>query len=237
MRPGNIEALCFDVFGTVVDWRSGVAREAEVLLAPRGVSLDWPAFAGAWRARYQPAMEEVRAGRRGFVKLDVLHRENLEVVLAEHGLTDLSEATVAELNLAWRRLDPWPDVVDGLTRLKGCHILAPVSNGNLRLMVDLARRGGLPWDAILGAEVARAYKPAPEACLRSAALLDLPPAACVMVAAHNDDLAAAQEQGLQTAFVIRPREHGPGQTRDLEPEADWDFVARDFGELATRLGC
>jgi 2-haloacid dehalogenase len=237
MRPGSIEALCFDVFGTVVDWRSGVARHAEAVLGPRGVSLDWPAFADAWRARYQPAMEEVRAGRRGFVKLDVLHRENLEAVLAEHGITDLPEATVAELNLAWHRLDPWPDVVEGLTRLKRRHILAPVSNGNLRLMVDLARHGGLPWDAILGAEVARAYKPAPEAYLRSAGLLDLPPAACVMVAAHNDDLAAARAQGFRTAFVPRPLEHGPGQTRDLEPEADWDFVARDFGELAARLGC
>jgi 2-haloacid dehalogenase len=237
MTLGSIEALCFDVFGTVVDWRSGVARGAEALLAPSGVSLDWHAFADAWRARYQPAMEAVRSGRRPFVKLDVLHRENLEAVLTEFEIEDLPEATVAELNLAWHRLDPWPDVVEGLVRLKRRHILAPVSNGNLRLMVDLARHGGLPWDAILGAEVARAYKPAPEAYQRAAELLDLPPAACLMVAAHNDDLAAARDQGLRTAFVPRPLEHGPGQSQDLEPTGEWDLVGHDFGELAGRLGC
>lgn len=237
MKAEGIEALCFDVFGTVVDWRSGVARQAEAILAPRGLSRDGGAFADAWRARYQPAMEEVRAGRRPFVKLDVLHRENLEAVLAELGIRDLPEAEKAALNLAWHRLDPWPDVAPGLARLKRRYILAPVSNGNLRLMVDLARHGGLPWDAILGAEVARAYKPAPEAYLRAAELLDLPPSACAMVAAHNDDLAAARDQGFRTVFVPRPFEHGPGQTTDLEPTADWDLVARDFDGLATRLGC
>ena len=237
MRSGSVEALCFDVFGTVVDWRSGVARDAEAILAPRGFGLDWGAFADAWRRHYQPAMEEVRSGRRPFAKLDVLHRENLDAVLAEAGIADLPASEADALNLAWHRLDPWPDVPAGLARLKRRHILAPVSNGNLRLMVDLARHGGLPWDAILGAEVARAYKPAPGAYLRAAELLDLPPSACAMVAAHNDDLAAARAQGFCTAFVARPREHGPGQATDLGPEADWDFVVRDFGELATRLGC
>ena len=237
MTLHGVEALCFDVFGTVVDWRSGVAREAEAALAPRGASLDWHAFADTWRARYQPAMEEVRTGRRPFVRLDVLHRENLEATLADFGVTGLPEAVLADLNLAWHRLDPWPDVVEGLARLRQRHILAPLSNGNVRLMVDLARRGGLPWDAILGAEVARAYKPSPEAYLRSAELLDLPPSACVMVAAHNGDLAAARAVGFRTAFVPRPLEHGPGQTSDLEPAEAWDVVARDFGELAERLGC
>lgn len=237
MRFESVQALCFDVFGTVVDWRTGVARQAEAILAPRGPSRDWGAFADAWRACYQPAMEEVRAGRRPFVKLDVLHRENLEAVLAESGITNLLEAEKAELNLAWHRLDPWPDVATGLARLKRRYILTPVSNGNLRLLVDLARHGGLPWDAILGAEVARAYKPAPEAYLRAAELLDLPPSACAMVAAHNGDLAAARDQGFRTVFVPRPLEHGPGQTSDLAPEADWDLVARDVEELATRLGC
>jgi 2-haloacid dehalogenase len=233
----GVEALCFDVFGTVVDWRSGVARGAEAALAPRGIGLDWSAFADAWRARYQPAMEEVRAGRRPFVRLDVLHRENLEATLAGFGVAGLSEAVLADLNLAWHRLDPWPDAAAGLTRLRRRYILAPLSNGNVRLMVDLARRGGLPWDAILGAEVARAYKPSPEAYLRSAGLLDLAPSACVMVAAHNGDLAAARAVGFRTAFVPRPLEHGPGQTSDLEPAEAWDVVARDFGELAERLGC
>ena len=176
-------------------------------------------------------------GRRPFVKLDVLHRENLEATLADFGVTGLPEAVLADLNLAWHRLDPWPDAVEGLARLRQRHILAPLSNGNVRLMVDLARRGGLPWDAILGAEVARAYKPSPEAYLRSAELLDLPPSACVMVAAHNGDLAAARAVGFRTAFVPRPLEHGPGQTSDLEPAEAWDVVARDFGELAERLGC
>lgn len=237
MGSRGIEALCFDVFGTVVDWRSSVARQAEVLLAPRGHGPDWHAFADAWRGRYQPAMEAVRSGRRPFAKLDVLHRENLDAVLADFGIAGLPATAVEELNLAWHRLDPWPDVVEGLARLKPRHILAPVSNGNVRLMVDLARHAGLPWDAILGAEVARAYKPSPEAYLCAAELLDLPPGACMMVAAHNDDLAAAQAQGLRTAFVPRPLEHGPGQTVDLEPTGEWDLVAHDFGELATRLDC
>lgn len=237
MTLEGVEALCFDVFGTVVDWRSGVARHAEELLARHGLSQDGAALADAWRGRYQPSMEAVRAGGRPFVKLDLLHRENLEAVLAELGIDDLPEAAVAELNLAWHRLDPWPDVVPGLTRLKRRYILTPLSNGNIRLMIDLARHGGLPWDAILGAEVARAYKPAPEAYRRTAELLDLPPDACLMVAAHNDDLAAARAQGFRAAFVPRPREHGPGQTEDLEPAEDWDVVAPDFVELAARLGC
>ncbi len=237
MTLEGVEALCFDVFGTVVDWRSSVARQAEALLAPHGVSFDWDAFARAWRARYRPAMEAVRSGRRPFVKLDQLHRENLEAVLAELGIEGLPKATVTQLNLAWHRLDPWPDVGPGLARLKRRYILAPLSNGNVRLLVDLARHAGLPWDVILGAEVARAYKPAPEAYLRAAELLDLPPAACMMVAAHNDDLAAARALGFRTAFVPRPLEHGPGSGRDLEPTADWDLVVPDFGELAARLGC
>jgi 2-haloacid dehalogenase len=237
MTLRGIEALCFDVFGTVVDWRSSVAREAEALLAPHGVSLDWDAFARAWRARYQPAMEAVRAGRRPFVKLDQLHRENLETVLAELGIEGLPAATITELNLAWHRLDPWPDVGQGLARLKSRYILAPLSNGNVRLLVDLARHAGLPWDVILGAEVARAYKPAPEAYLRAAELLDLAPTACVMVAAHNDDLAAARALGFRTVFMPRPLEHGPGSTKDLEPTADWDLVVPGFGELAECLGC
>ena len=233
----NLEALGFDVFGTVVDWRGGVARELEAELASHGAAKDWDAMARAWRVRYQPAMEEVRAARRPFAPLDVLHRENLAAMLEEFGITGLDAAALDRLNLAWHRLDPWPDVLPGLERLRRRYILATFSNGNVRLMVDMARRAGLPWDAILGAEPAGAYKPAPEAYLRSVAMLGTTPERVLMVAAHNDDLAAARALGLRTAFVPRTTEYGPDQTRDLGPEQDWDVVADDFQDLARKLGC
>ena len=234
----DVRALLFDVFGTVVDWRSGVAREGESLARERGITgIDWLAFADAWRARYQPAMQRIRSGERGFTRLDQLHRENLEQVLSEFGLADLAESDVVRLNFAWHRLDPWPDAVAGLTRLKTRCIIAPLSNGNVSLLLDMARRAGLPWDAILGAEVAGAYKPQPEAYLRTAAILDLRPQQCMMVAAHNGDLAAARACGLRTAFVARPLEHGPGQRKDLAPESDWDFSGDSFTALAEFLGC
>jgi 2-haloacid dehalogenase len=235
----GVRALLFDVFGTVVDWRSGIAREAAAFLTRYGkAGQDAASFADAWRRRYQPAMEEVRSGRRPFVRLDTLHRENLAGVLAEFGIdpTRLPAAELDDLNLAWHRLDPWPDVVAGLARLKARYIIAPLSNGNIVLMLDMARRAGLPWDAVLGAEVAQAYKPMPEAYLRTADVLGMRPAELCMVAAHNTDLAAARACGLRTAFVPRPREHGPGQTTDLRPEQDWDVVAEDFADLARQLG-
>jgi 2-haloacid dehalogenase len=232
-----VRALTFDVFGTVVDWRRSVARELAAVFAPRGEQRDWPTLADRWRARYQPAMDAVRSGRRSWVKLDQLHRENLEQLLAEFDLGGLEEPELDHLNRAWHRLDPWPDVVAGLARLKRRYILATLSNGNVALMVNLARHGGLPWDAILGAEVAQAYKPLPAAYLRTAEFLDLAPAACMMIAAHNDDLVAAGALGFRTAFVARPHEHGPGQTRDHAAEHRFDVVARDFGELADQLGC
>lgn len=230
-------ALCFDVFGTVVDWRSGVAAEAERLLAPFGAVPDWAGFADAWRARYQPAMQAVRAGERPFVPLDTLHRENLDQLLEERGFGAVPEAVRAELTLAWHRLDPWPDSVAGLTRLRRRFILAPLSNGNVRLIVDMAKRAGLPWDLVLGAEIAGAYKPLPRAYRRAAELLALPPFRCMMVAAHNNDLAAAREQGFRTAFVCRPAEYGPDQRTDLGAESDWDFAVRSLSELADALGC
>ena len=233
----GLRALLFDVFGTVVDWRGGIAREAAPFLARHGLRMDPHLFADAWRRRYQPAMEEVRAGRRPFARLDVLHMENLRAILAEAGLPDAPEAELAALNTAWHRLDPWPDAVAGVARLRSRFVVAPLSNGNIALLLNMAKRAGLPWDAILGAEVAQAYKPRPEAYLRTADILGLPPAACIMVAAHNDDLAAAQRCGLATAFVPRPLEHGPGGTRDLRPEGRWDVVAASFTELADRLGC
>ncbi len=173
MTLDNVKALTFDVFGTVVDWRNSIAAEAEALLAPKGHALDWHGFADAWRARYQPAMQRVRDGVRPFTKLDVLHRENLEEILPEFGVTGLAEAELDHLNRAWHRLAPWPDSVAGLTRLKAKYVLATQSNGNVALMVNMAKHGGLPWDVILGAEVCQAYKPMPEAYLRAADLLGL----------------------------------------------------------------
>ncbi len=235
----NVKALTFDVFGTVVDWRGGIAREIAALGATRGFSLDWNAFALAWRARYHPAMERVRAGERSFVKLDLLHRENLDQVLTEFGLDDLDEAERVALNFAWHRLDPWPDVVEGLTRLKRGYILATLSNGNVALMVNMAKRAGLPWDAILGAEVVRHYKPQPEAYLKTVDFLGLAPAECVLVAAHENDLKAAAACGLRTAYVHRPTEYddNAGKHRPSPAPDAFDIVAGDFLELAARLGC
>lgn len=233
----QIKALIFDVFGTCVDWRSCVAREAEAAARGVGVSLEGTAFADAWRARYQPQMETVRSGRRPWTILDVLHRESLLALLPEFGLAGkLSEAQIDDLNRAWHRLDPWPDVVNGLTRLKRKFIIGPQSNGNLALMVNMAKRAGLPWDCILGAEVVRNYKPVPQAYTDAVRMLGLQPPEVMMVAAHNDDLGAAQKQGLSTGFVPRPTEKGPAQKTDLAASGNWDIVARDFVDLADRLG-
>jgi 2-haloacid dehalogenase len=232
-----IKALLFDVFGTVVDWRTGVAREAKACFDERGIAVDASAFADAWRAKYQPAMERVRAGNRGYLPLDVLHRENLDATLADFGLSaSVDPAARANLNRAWEKLPPWPDSVMGLTRLKSGYAIAPCSNGSIALMTWLARYGGLPWDTVLGAEIARAYKPQPAVYLASASALGLVPAEAMMVAAHNSDLAAARAVGLKTAFVPRPSEHGPGQTADLEPDSDWDVMVSDLNDLARKLG-
>jgi 2-haloacid dehalogenase len=205
-----LRALLFDVFGTLVDWRRGVAREAEATLAPLGIALDWLQFADAWRAQYQPAMDLVRSGRLAFCKLDLLHRRNLDRVLSDFGHQGLAEPARVRLNLAWHRLDAWPDVASGLARLRPKFLLAPCSNGNISLMVDLARRNGFPWDAILGAEIARDYKPEPVVYLAAVAALDCEPAEVMMVAAHPSDLAAAAAVGLRTGFIARPDEFGPG---------------------------
>ena len=195
-------------------------------------------FADAWRGLYQPAMDEVRSGRRGWTKLDDLHRESLVRLLGELKIGGLKEAEIDDLNRAWHRLDPWPDAVPGLTRLKSRYILATLSNGNIALMVNMAKRAGLPWDTILGAEVAGAYKPQPKAYLRSAELLGLQPAECLMVAAHPGDLKAAAGYGFRTAYVPRPLEHGPGQAgAPTQAPGEFDVVARDFMDLADQLGC
>jgi 2-haloacid dehalogenase len=229
------KALFFDVFGTLVDWRNSIAREAEALLKPKGVTLDYLAFADAWRGEYQGAMEEVRAGRIGFCKLDILHRRNLELTLKRFAISTLSEDEKRNFNLAWHRLDPWPDVPPGLARLKGGHMIAPVSNGNISLMVDLARRNSFSWDTILGAEIAGDYKPKPRVYLAAAEALDLRPEACMMVAAHSSDLAAAAALGLRTAHVARPNEHGPGRG-EAAPKTVVDFAVTSIEELAAKLG-
>lgn len=229
-----ISALFFDVFGTLVDWRSSIAREAKALLGPLGHDIDWHSFAEAWRAEYQPSMEEVRSGRREFVKLDDLHRENLERILPRFKLEGLDADTRASLNRAWHRLDAWPDVPKGMRRLYAKYRLAPVSNGNISIMVDLARHNGFAWDTVLGAEIARDYKPNPAAYLSSARALDLEPSACVMVAAHSSDLAAAAKCGLKTAHVARPNERGPGKG-ETKPSVPVDFAARDIVDLADIL--
>ena len=229
-----MKALFFDVFGTLVDWYTGVARESEALLKPLGHSLDWLAFSAAWRDEYQPAMEEVRSGRTPFVRLDVIHRRMLERIVPKFGLENVPENVRAELTLAWHKLDAWKDVRPGLESLRFKYKLAPVSNGNILLMVDLARRNGLPWDAILGAEIAGDYKPKPRVYLSAAETLALPPDECVMVAAHSYDLKAAAACGLKTAHVARPNERGPG-TGEAAPLFPVDFAVKSLEELAEKL--
>ena len=229
------KALFFDVFGTVVDWRTSIAREAELILKPLGHSLDWFQFADAWRGEYQPAMEEIRSGKLPFCRLDVLHRHNLERILPRFGISGLTEETMRHLNLAWHRLDAWPDVPPGMAALKRKFWLAPVSNGNISLMVDLARHTGFPWDAILGAEIAGDYKPKPRVYEAAVAALDLAPQQCMMVAAHSYDLAAAAACGLRTGHVARPDEKGPG-TGERAPTVPVDVAASDLADLARRLG-
>ena len=230
----TVKALIFDVFGTLVDWRGSIAREAEALLAPHGVALDWQAFADAWRDEYQPAMEEVRAGRLPFCRLDVLHRRNLDIVLGRFGLERIDAALREELNRAWHRLEAWPDVNEGLTRLRRGFLIAPCSNGNISLMIDLARRNGWAWDAILGAELARDYKPQPVVYLTAATALDCDPVEVMMVAAHSSDLAAAAAAGLRTAFIARPDEKGPGRGEHAA-SVPVDVSAAGLVELADRL--
>jgi 2-haloacid dehalogenase len=237
MDPQTIRALTFDVFGTVVDWRTSIAREGAALARAKGIThVDWVQFADAWRALYQPAMTKVRKGERPWTRLDTLHRESLDALLDRFEITGLDEAEIDHLNRAWHRLDPWPDAVEGLTRLKRRFVLATLSNGNVALMVNMAKHGGLPWDAILGAEPTRHYKPQPETYLGTVDMLGLRPEQCLMVAAHNNDLVAAARCGLRTAFVARPIEYGPAQTTDLRAEHAFDVVARDFVDLAEKLG-
>jgi 2-haloacid dehalogenase len=233
----EVKVLAFDLFGTVVDWRSGIARAAGTLFARLGRSdIDPHAFADAWRRLYQPAMEDVRSGRRAFTRLDTLHRETLDLLLGRHGLT-LDDADAWWLAHGWRRLDPWPDAVAGLTRLKARWPIVTLSNANVALALEMARHGGLPWDAILGAEVVQAFKPMPEAYLRTADVLGIQPGALCLVAAHHSDLAAARACGLQCAFIHRPMEYGGATAPDAHMAQDWEWSATSLVDLAEQMGC
>jgi len=230
-----VRALAFDVFGTVVDWRSSLIREGELLGAARGLKVDWPAFADAWRAGYRPAMDRVMRGDGGWRNIDELHREILNGLLSKFGITGLSEQDIDHFNRAWHRLMPWPDSVPGLNRLRSRYVLATLSNGNISLLVDMAKHAGLPWDCVLSGELIGKYKPDLDVYRMAARLLGVEPAELMLVAAHPPDLQAAQRAGLKAAYVTRPLEHGPGRSA---PPADssFDVVASDFLDLAAKLG-
>ena len=233
--PLPVKALFFDVFGTLVDWRASIAREAQAVLMPLGHSCDWHAFADAWRNEYQPAMEEIRSGRQPFCKLDVLHRRNLERILPRFGIAGVPQDHLANLNLAWHRLDAWPDSAPGLKRLRAKFRIAPVSNGNISLMADLARRNDFPWDAILGAEIAGDFKPKPRVYLAACAAFDLAPSECMMVAAHSSDLSAAASCGLRTGHIARPNENGVGRG-ETGPNVPVDIAGNDLEDFAGKIG-
>jgi 2-haloacid dehalogenase len=231
----SVKALVFDVFGTVVDWRNGVAREARTILSPLGYSLDWLAFADAWRAQYQPGMDEVRSGKIPFVKLDIIHRRMLERILPKFGLEKVDAKVLDELNLAWHRLDAWQDVGPGFTRLRKRFMMAPCSNGNIAIMVDIARRNDIRWDAILGSEIAGDFKPKPRVYLAACEAFDLPPGDCMMVAAHSSDLSHAAKCGLRTGHIARPNEHGPGKG-EPKPTVPVAVSGADLEDMAGKLG-
>lgn len=234
-QPRRIQALLFDVFGTVVDWRGSIIREGRALGRAKKIAADWDAFADAWRAGYRPAMARVRSGELPWMNIDQLHRMILDGLLVKFGIDMLTEEEIDDLNRVWHRLDPWPDARKGLALLKRRHVIATLSNGNVSLLVNMARHGRLPWDAVLSAELFHHYKPDPEAYLGAAAMLGHEPSEVMLVAAHKDDLRAAQACGLATAFVRRPKEKGPKVKVDVAPEADFDFNAKDFVDLARRM--
>ena len=232
----NLKVLVFDTFGTVVDWRSVIIEEGAKLSKAKGLTVDWAKFADEWRGAYGPSMNRVRNGELPWTKLDVLHRMSLDTLLTKYNVTQLTEAEKVQLNKVWHRGRPWPDSVPGLTRLKKRFTIAPMSNGNISLLTDMAKHSGIPWDCILGAELVRHYKPDAEVYRSAADFLDLPPADVMMVAAHLGDLRAAKAVGLKTAFVARPLEYGPAGKPDLKADGSVDVSAADFNGLAAQLG-
>ncbi len=233
----EIKALAFDVFGTVVDWHGSVAREIRALAQDKGLRINANKFAKLWRAGYRPAMDRVARGEMPFEKIDIIHRRILEEVLAKFKVTTLTEDEKAHLNLAWHRLKPWPDAVRGLKRLKTKFIISTLSNGNIGLLVDMAKFGGLPWDCVLSSDNFQAYKPDPKMYLGAADTFNAKPEEILMVAAHKHDLDAAAKYGLQTAFIKRPHEYGRNNNPDLASEARFTYNAESFLDLAEQTGC
>ncbi|MDC3172464.1 haloacid dehalogenase type II [Alphaproteobacteria bacterium] len=239
----EVKALLFDVFGTVVDWRTGIAIEVQMIAKKYNIELNADDFADAWRAEYQPAMEQIRSGKRSFTILDILHLENLKKIAPRFNLNNLSNEDLNFLVSAWHRLPGWPDCSQGLNKLKKKFILATQSNGNIALMVNMAKYSNLSWDVILGAEVLGHYKPEPQAYIKACKALNLKPSECLMVAAHDDDLKAASLQGMKTAYVHRPFEYGKdklfdiAEVNDYKGNRNWDIMSKDFNDLAFKLGC
>jgi 2-haloacid dehalogenase len=235
--PRAVKAMVFDTFGTVVDWRGSIIAEGESYWKPvKGIDIDWPAFADAWRGKYGPSMNKVRSGELPWTKLDDLHRLALDMNLEEFKVTGLSESDKQHLNFVWHRLNAWPDASSGLARLKSRYLIAPLSNGNLSLLTEMAKFAGLPWDCVLGADLFQHYKPDPETYLGAAAILGLEPGQVMMTAAHTGDLEAARKLGLRTAYVHRANEGGPGRERPHPADGDFDVVADDFRDMAAKLG-
>lgn len=232
----EVRALVCDVFGTVVDWRAGIVDAGRELGTAKGIDIDWARFADAWRGKYRPSMDRVRRGETPWQNLDALHRASLEELLVEFNVAGLTEQEKDHLNRAWHRLPPWPDSVPGLTRLRAKYVLATLSNGNVALLTNMAKRAGLPWDCILSAELVRVYKPDRAVYQMAADLLGLQPSAVMMVAAHPDDLRAARAAGLRTAYVPRPLEWGTEHPRAADPDPSFDIIADDFVQLAEKLG-
>lgn len=231
----NVKAMTFDVFGTVVDWRSSIAREAKMMGEQKGFDFDWDNFADKWREGYGPSMNKVRTGELPWTKIDVLHRMILDELLSEYNITNLTESEKDHFNRAWHRLDPWPDSVPGLTELKKNYVISPLSNGNVALLVNMAKYGGLPWDTVLSAELAQHYKPDPEAYQSTSEFLGFPIEQIMMVAAHKNDLKSAKGQGMMTGYIPRPKEHGPNTTVDSNPEDYIDIIGENFVDFANKM--
>ena len=238
MSFASVRALLFDTFGTVVDWRGSIARMGERQAARKGIEdVDWDAFARAWRAGYRPGLQRVIEGGRGWTPIDVIHAERLEEILPEFGLDGaFTEAEKAEMVLWWHKLDPWPDSVPGLRRLRQRYLIGPLSNGSTVLLANMAKRAAIPWDVVISSDVVRAYKRDPKAYLGACAALDMEPGEVMMCAAHNDDLEAARSHGMRTAYINRPYEYGADQNRDFGPDEEWDIVTDHIGGIADGLG-
>lgn len=234
----DVKALLFDTFGTIVDWRGSIIRHGARFAARNGIEgIDWQAFALAWRAGYQPGMEKVRSGARGWTTIDTIHRERLDEILVDFGIAErCGEDLRVEMNLWWHQLDPWPDSVPGLRRLSRAYIIGPLSNGSTPLLVAMAKRAGIPWDVIASSDATHAYKPQPEAYLNACSALGMQPGQVMMCAAHNDDLDAARAQGMRTAYINRPDEYGPEQSRDFGATDKWDIITDHVGGIADALG-